>query len=128
MWGTGRSSAPTPSRITHVRCPSCETEANRVLETRRDDGAIRPRRECASCGGRFTTWERSERGGPGVGKGSGARQPFDRVKLRAGLLRASHKRPVDPVRIEALVEQIEAEADRAGGELPAERIGEMCLD
>jgi transcriptional repressor NrdR len=99
-----------------------------VLETRRVDGSIRRRRECAGCGRRFTTWERSERGSLAVRKRSGERQPFDRVKLRAGLLRASHKRPVDPVRIEALVEGIESEAERAGGELPAQRIGEMCLD
>src|SRR3954451_10681199 len=111
MWGFGRTSGPTPSRISHVRCPSCESEANRVLETRRVDGSIRRRRECASCSGRFTTWERTERNALAVRKRSGSRQPFDRVKLRAGLLRASHKRPVDPVRIEALVEQIEAEAE-----------------
>ena len=112
----------------HVRCPRCESESNHVLETRRVDGSIRRRRECAGCGHRFTTWERSERSTLSVRKRSGARQPFDRVKLRAGLLRAAHKRPVDPVRIEALVDGIEAEAERSGGELPAERIGQICLD
>ena len=60
-------------------------------------------------------------------KRDGHRQPFDKDKLRGALLRASHKRDVDPRRLEEIVERVEAEA-RATGELRAERIGELCLD
>lgn len=89
---------------------------------------MRRRRVCSSCGHRFTTYERYERGPLFVRKRGGERQPFDREKLRGGLARAAHKRPVEPAQIEAIVAAIEAEAERAGGELPAARVGEMCLE
>ena len=82
---------------------------------------MRRRRECSSCGHRFTTYERYERGPLFVRKRDGERQPFDRAKLRGGLARAAHKRPVGEAEIDALVERIEAEAERAGGELPTRR-------
>jgi transcriptional repressor NrdR len=63
-----------------------------------------------------------------VVKRDGEPQRFDRAKLRAGLLRAAHKRPIDPGAIEAIVNRIEAEVERAGGELPARRVGELCLE
>lgn len=109
-------------------CPSCAA-ATRVLESRpADDGAaVRRRRECAACGRRFTTFERRVREPLFVVKRDGERQPFDRAKLAGGLLRAAHKRPVDPREVERLVTAIEDEAEAAGGELPAERIGEACL-
>ena len=93
-----------------------------------DDGAaVRRRRGCPSCGRRFTTYERHERGRLVVRKRDGRPQPFDRAKLLGGLLRASHKRPVDRERLEGLAERIEREVERAGGELPAQRIGDMAL-
>jgi transcriptional repressor NrdR len=99
-----------------------------VLETRRgDDGAVRRRRECPNCGERFTTHERREREAFDVVKRDGERQPFDRTKLRAALLRAAHKRPVSASDVEALVDRIEREGERAGGELRADRIGELSL-
>ena len=61
-------------------------------------------------------------------KRDGERQRFDHVKLRGALLRAAHKRPVEPAAIEAVVGRIEAEVARGGGELSAQRIGELCLD
>jgi transcriptional repressor NrdR len=111
-----------------VVCPSC-ARATRVLESRpADDGAaVRRRRECAACGRRFTTFERRVREPLFVVKRDGERQPFDRAKLAGGLLRAAHKRPVDPRDVERLVTAIEDEAEASGGELPAERIGEACL-
>ncbi len=89
---------------------------------------MRRRRECSSCGHRFTTYERYQRGPLYVRKRDGERQPFDRAKLRGGLARAAHKRPVGATEIDGLVERIEATAERAGGELEAARIGEMCLE
>ncbi|HEX5820687.1 MAG TPA: ATP cone domain-containing protein, partial [Solirubrobacterales bacterium] len=101
----------------------------KTLETRRvPDGAVRRRRECSSCGHRFTTYERAVPEVLEVVKRDGHVQPFDRDKLLGALVRASHKRDVDPRRLEAIADRIEREARDAGGRLSAERIGELCLD
>lgn len=112
-----------------VDCPSCNSPT-RVLESRQAEGgaAVRRRRECKSCGRRFTSFERREPEPAWVIKRGGEREPFDRTKLRAALLRATHKRPVSANEIEALVSRIEDEAERAGGAIEAERIGELSLD
>jgi transcriptional repressor NrdR len=109
-------------------CPSCRS-ATRVLESRHaDEGvAIRRRRECPACGHRFTTYERREPPPLHVRKRDGRRERFDRVKLRDGMVRAAYKRPVESHEIDAIVNRIEAEAEAAGGELDARRIGELCL-
>ena len=60
-------------------------------------------------------------------KRDGTRQPFDRAKLRAGLLHAAHKRPIAVGELDRLIGEIEDEAEEAGGELAASRIGELCL-
>jgi transcriptional repressor NrdR len=112
-----------------VDCPACALPT-RVLESRPADGgaAVRRRRRCTGCARRFTTFERREREPLAVRKRDGGREPFDRAKLASGLERAAHKRPVDPRAIERLVTTIEDEAEAAGGELAAERIGEACLE
>jgi transcriptional repressor NrdR len=92
------------------------------------DGAVRRRRECSNCGHRFTTYERAVPQTLEVIKRDGHRQPFDRDKLLGALLRASHKRDVDPRRLAEIVDRVEAEARQAGGELEAARIGELCLE
>lgn len=111
-----------------MTCPTCEA-ATRVLESRQADAgaAIRRRRECPACGRRFTTYERREPDPLHVIKRDGERQRFDHTKLRAALLRAAHKRPVDAAAIESIVGRIESEVARAGGEVRAELIGELCL-
>jgi transcriptional repressor NrdR len=113
-----------------MECPSCGSRT-RTLESRKAEGgaAVRRRRECTSksCGRRFTSFERREREPSFVIKRAGERQPFDRVKLRASLLRAAHKRPVTPADIERLVDSIEREAEENGGEIAAERVGDLCL-
>lgn len=88
---------------------------------------MRRRRECARCEHRYTTYERCEQAPLFVIKRDGRRQPFDREKLRGGLERASHKRPVAPQAIDALVDRIETAAKNSGGEIWAARVGEMCL-
>ncbi|OLE38362.1 MAG: hypothetical protein AUG48_01930 [Actinobacteria bacterium 13_1_20CM_3_68_9] len=102
----------------------------RVLESRpAESGAsVRRRRQCSGCGRRFTTYEHPERESLHVRKRNGKRQPFDRTKLRAALLHAAHKRPVSSADVERLVERIEAAVNDGGGELAAERIGQLCLD
>jgi transcriptional repressor NrdR len=108
-------------------CPACDSPT-RVSETRSARaGAIRRRRHCPACGHRFTTFERLERGPLAVRKRDGATQRFDRVKLRAALLGAAHKRPVAAPDVERIVDRIEAEAEAAGGVIAAERIVELCL-
>ena len=111
-----------------MECPAC-TAPTRVLASRRaDDGAaMRRRRECTGCGRRYTTYERFQRPPLHVRKRDGTRQPFDRTKLRAALLRAAHKRPVSAEDVEALVERIELAIESDAGELESERIGELCL-
>jgi transcriptional repressor NrdR len=111
-----------------VNCPACESPSH-VLESRRaDDGAsVRRRRECDSCGRRFTTYERREREPLLVTKRDGERQRFDRTKLRAALLRAAHKRPVEAHDVEVIVEQIEREIEASGGGLSSARVSELCL-
>lgn len=108
-------------------CPACESPT-RVSETRAAPGAaVRRRRHCPACGHRFTTFERLERGPLSVRKRDGTVQRFDRVKLRAALLGAAHKRPVSAPDVERIVDRIEAEAEAGGGEVGAERIVELCL-
>lgn len=112
-----------------MRCPRCDRAA-RVLESRsaEDGAAVRRRRECSGCGHRFTTYERRRAEPLRVRKRDGQSQPFDRGKLRAALLRSTHKRQVGPAEVERLVERVEAEVEGAGGELGAARIGDLCLD
>lgn len=88
---------------------------------------MRRRRQCSSCEHRFTTYERYELQSLFVRKRDGSRQLFDRAKLRGGLERASHKRPVPIEAIDELVNRIETAAVRSGGEIEAARIGELCL-
>lgn len=89
--------------------------------------AVRRRRECRECGRRFTTFERAEPERLWVLKRSGARERFDRMKLAGGLARAAHKRPIHSEEIMNLVATIEDEGCRSGGELRADRIGELSL-
>src|SRR5437867_3153927 len=102
-------------------CPYCGTAGTRVRESRSADqgAAVRRRRACPSCAQRFTTFERREQEPLFVRKRDGARQPFDRAKLRGSLARAAHKRPVRSAEIDRIVEAVAVEAERSGGELPA---------
>ncbi|MSO42133.1 MAG: transcriptional repressor NrdR [Solirubrobacterales bacterium] len=113
-----------------MECPSCGAAKTSTLETRRaDDGAaVRRRRRCPDCDHRFTTFERREPDPLYVIKRGDRRQRFDPEKLRAGLTRAAHKRPVRAAEIEAIVGRIERAVVEAGGELDSERIGEICLE
>jgi transcriptional repressor NrdR len=112
-----------------VICPSCGSASTHVLETRRaDDGAaVKRRRSCSKCGERFTTFERVEPAPLMVVKRDGRLQPFDRSKLAAALLRASHKRDVDPRALESIVDSVEARA-REAGEIESSEVGRLCLE
>lgn len=109
-------------------CPSCNRPTT-VLETRRaeDGAATRRRRKCPACGHRFTTYERRDREPMFVLKRDGERQRFDRTKLRAALLRSTHKRQVSAADVEALVDRVEVAIEAGGGELGADQVGDLCL-
>ena len=110
-----------------MNCPRCDSPS-KTLETRRvPDGAVRRRRECSSCGHRFTTYERAVPETLEVIKRDGSRQPFDRDKLLGSLNRATHKRKLDPRKLGLLVDGVERQVRDNGGELSAARIGELCL-
>jgi transcriptional repressor NrdR len=92
--------------------------------------SIRRRRECISCGLRFTSYERIEEKPLMVVKRDGRREPFERAKLERGVIRALEKRPVSQLSIENLVNEIEDEAaqkGKAANEIPSAELGEMAL-
>jgi transcriptional repressor NrdR len=113
-----------------VQCPYCDFQDTRVIDSRLSEGkdAIRRRRECLSCAKRFTTYERREPLRLVVIKRDGAREPFDRAKLHAGLTKACAKRPVPEEEIEYIVDEIEAELrERRRHEVTSRRLGDMAL-
>ena len=114
-----------------MKCPFCRHPKTRVVDKRNLEGldTIRRRRECLSCGRRFSTYERIEWTGVSVIKKDGRRESFDRDKLLAGLLKACEKRPISREEIEKRVSGIEAELYNYGSrEVPAQVIGELVMD
>jgi transcriptional repressor NrdR len=102
-----------------------------VVDSRPDKGGstIRRRRECESCGKRFTTHERVEETLPLVMKKDGRREPFDRLKVIAGIKKACEKRPVSVETIERFVDRLETRLQEAGErEVPSTRIGEWIMN
>ena len=113
-----------------MQCPYCDFQDTKVIDSRLSEGkdAIRRRRECLSCEKRFTTYERREPLKLVVIKRSGTREPFERTKLRDGLLKACAKRPVPEEEIEYVVDEIEAELrERRRHEVTSRRLGDMAL-
>ena len=94
-----------------------------------DGATIRRRRMCASCKRRFTTYERVEEAAPMVVKKDSRREPYDRLKVIAGIKRACEKRPVSMETIEEIADRIEAAAAELGGkEVPSEFIGGAVMN
>jgi len=91
-----------------VHCPFCSHEETKVIDSRLagEGRQVRRRRECQSCGERFTSFETAELVMPRVGKRDGRREPFDEAKLRGGIVRALEKRPVTSEQIEESVSRI----------------------
>ncbi len=107
-------------------CPFCTHDETRVIDSRGSaENAVRRRRECLKCRRRFTTYEKVEQAPLKVIKKDGSRSPFDRDKLRSGIDRACHKRPVKREDVDRLVAEIEAEVlDGFEREVPSREIGE----
>jgi transcriptional repressor NrdR len=113
-----------------MRCPFCQADDDKVVDSRPgDDGAaVRRRRECLVCGRRFTTQERIVELPLMVVKRSGQREPFERRKLEGGIERAVAGSPVDRRAVEALAADVEEEARAAGAEVSSQRLGLGVLD
>ena len=113
-----------------MRCPFCGHAESQVKDSRpsEDGAAIRRRRLCPECGGRFTTFERVQLRELTIVKRSGRRSPFDREKLVRSVAIATRKRPVDPERIERMVNGIVRQLESQGEtELPSSAVGEMVM-
>ncbi len=114
-----------------MRCPSCQYNGTRVLDSRPvdDSKSIRRRRECESCGFRFTTFEKVEETPLIVVKKGGAREEFSRDKILRGLIRACEKRPVPLKDLEEITNYVEKELRNKGiSEVKSDHIGEMVMD
>jgi transcriptional repressor NrdR len=108
-----------------MRCPWCGHIEDRVVDSRpaERDEAIRRRRECRSCGRRYTTYERVEDLGLMVVKRDGTREPWDRAKMLAGVRKALVNRPVTEEQVEALAARVEARLRRKGPEVGSQQVG-----
>lgn len=114
-----------------MKCPSCQNNNSRVVDSRPvDEGrSIRRRRECESCSYRFTTFEKVEESPLVVVKKEGTREEFSREKMLRGLIKACEKRPVALKVLEDLTSDIEKELRNQGvSEVKSEVIGEMVMD
>lgn len=114
-----------------MHCPFCGTAETKVIDSRlvADGDQVRRRRECASCGERFTTYESAELVMPRIIKNDGTREPWNEEKLRSGLHRALEKRPVSVEAVEASIARIK-HALRATGEreIKSRELGEKVMD
>ena len=114
-----------------MRCPFCAHDDSQVKDSRptEDNASIRRRRQCSSCGARFTTFERVQLREVSVVKSGDRREAFDRGKLEQSVSLACRKRGVDQERIDQLVSGIQRQVETAGdAEVPSSRIGEMVMN
>jgi transcriptional repressor NrdR len=113
-----------------MKCPVCASLDNRVIDSRlsKERDVIRRRRECQSCEWRFTTYERIDEHVPVVVKKDGRREPFERTKLCAGIMKACEKRPIPLSTIEEMVRRIEKMVFAQGEkEVATQTIGEHVM-
>lgn len=114
-----------------MKCPFCSAVEDRVVDSRegKDGGFIRRRRECGSCGRRFTSYETVEDIPYMVVKNDGRREPFDRKKLRSGLQKACEKRPIPLTKLDAIAEEVENRLhEGTEREMTTREIGELVME
>lgn len=114
-----------------MRCPFCGSDDTQVKDSRptEDNTAIRRRRHCPNCASRFTTFERIQLRDLSVLKSNGVRVPFDRDKLFRSLHIALRKRPVEPERIDRIVNAIQRQLETSGeADIKSQHIGELVMD
>ena len=114
-----------------MKCPFCSAEDTRVIDSRPtdDNASIRRRRSCDECGKRFTTYEKIETLPLIVIKKDNNREPYDRSKIEAGIVRSCHKRPISTAQITAVIDDIENTLfNREEREIPTMVIGKLVMD
>ncbi|MBO7514826.1 MAG: transcriptional repressor NrdR [Lachnospiraceae bacterium] len=114
-----------------MRCPFCGVETTKVVDSRpsEDGREIRRRRSCEACGRRFTTYEKIETFPLMVVKKDNTREPYDRSKMEAGVMRACHKRPIPMQDMQKLLDDVENEIfRRAENEIASAQIGELIME
>jgi transcriptional repressor NrdR len=112
-----------------MKCPFCGNAENKVIDSRisKDGKAIRRRRECLGCSKRFTTYEFVEDIMPMVVKKDGRREPFDRMKIRNGVMTACEKRPISMESMEKIVDDVEQACQEFQAEITSSVIGEKVM-
>jgi transcriptional repressor NrdR len=114
-----------------MKCPFCGYKEDKVVDSRStaEDSAVRRRRECLKCGKRFTTYEYIEEISLMVIKKDGRREPFDRKKILAGIIRACEKRPVSVEKMEEIITWVERSIQKKSDrEVSSSRIGELVME
>ena len=113
-----------------MKCPYCGKENTRVIDSRpTDDSSIRRRRQCDECGKRFTTYEKVETLPLIAVKKDNNREPYDREKIVAGIVRSCHKRPISMTQINDMVDDIDGQIFNMGEkEIPTTTIGSIVMD
>ena len=113
-----------------MKCPYCGKENTRVIDSRpTDDSSIRRRRQCDECGKRFTTYEKVETLPLIVVKKDNNREPYDREKIVAGIVRSCHKRPISMKQINDMVDDMEGQIfNMEEKEIPTTTIGSIVMD
>jgi transcriptional repressor NrdR len=113
-----------------MKCPFCNNKDTQVLESRtgEDGHGIRRRRECSKCGKRFTTHEEVKKAVLWIIKKDGKREPFDKEKVKRGILRSIEKRPVSLSLVDEVIDEVERELLKAlKEEVPSKVIGNIVL-
>ena len=113
-----------------VKCPVCQSDNDRVIDTRAsEDGvAIRRRRQCLACRRRYTTYERIEGTAVKIVKKDGVREPFDHSKIKRGLEKACWKRPVSDAQLEAIIAAVENDIEtNFDAEVESRHVGELVM-
>ncbi len=113
-----------------MKCPYCNAVDTKVIDSRPadDNSSIRRRRQCETCGKRFTTYEKLETMPLMVIKKDNSREPYDRSKIEAGIIHSCHKRPVSIQQIKAMIDEIENEIfNKDEKEVATSSIGELVM-
>lgn len=114
-----------------MRCPFCAHDDTQVKDSRptEDNASIRRRRQCSSCGARFTTFERVQLREVVVVKSGDRREPFERSKLEQSVALACRKRSIDQERLDQLISGIQRQVETSGeAEVPSSHIGELVME
>jgi transcriptional repressor NrdR len=114
-----------------MRCPFCAHDDTQVKDSRptEDNASIRRRRQCSSCGARFTTFERVQLREVVVVKSGDRREPFERMKLEQSVALASRKRGIDQERLDQLISGIQRQVETSGeAEVTSAHIGELVME